>query len=322
MVIKTIDAHTMGEPLRAVIEGFPVIVGSTMLEKQEYFSKNFDKYRRGILLEPHGHGDMFGAILTGKVHDSADIGVLFMNTQDMEPMCGHGSIAMAVIAVKYGYVKVKEPVTTVRLDVPVGIVSVDVEISNGRVMSATLKNVESYMTDRDIEIQFDSEKSVVLDVAYGGNRFALVNAENVGINIETESLKNIIDIGMDIKRNLNSNRDYEDVLGTLFYQKSKDVNTDYKDVVIFGKGSVDRSPCGTGTSALISMLGAKNIVKENAEIAVKSIFGGMFKVEIHSEKMKNESIFVIPKIKGNAYVIGESKHFFDDDDPLEYGFYM
>lgn len=322
MIIKTIDAHTMGEPLRAVVEGLPTIVGSTMLEKQEYFSKNFDEYRRGLLLEPHGHGDMFGAILTEKVHDSADIGVLFMNTQGMEPMCGHGSIAMAVIAVKYGYVEMKEPVTTVRLDVPAGIVSVDVEISNGRVMSATLQNVTSYMTDKDIEITLDSKKSVLLDVAYGGNRFALVKAENAGINLETENLKNIIDIGMDIKRNLNRNKTYADVLGTLFYQKSEDANTDYKDVVVFGEGSVDRSPCGTGTSALVSMLRAKGIVKENAEIAVISIFGGRFKVKIYSEKAKKEGVFVIPKIEGNAYVIGESKHYFNDDDPLEYGFYM
>lgn len=322
MIIKTIDAHTMGEPLRVVVEGLPVIEGTTMLEKQDYFSKNFDKYRRGLLLEPHGHGDMFGAILTEKVHDSADIGVLFMNTQGMEPMCGHGAIAMAVIAVKYGYVEMKEPVTTVRLDVPAGIVSVDVEICNRRVLSATLQNVESYMTDKDIEVTLDSKKSVILDVAYGGNRFALVKAENVGINLETENLKEIIDIGMDIKRSLNRNKAYADVLGTLFYQKSEDANADYKDVVIFGKGSVDRSPCGTGTSALVSMLKAKGIVKANVGIAVKSIFGGMFKAEIYSERVDKESFFIIPKITGNAYVIGESEHYFNDDDPLEYGFYM
>lgn len=322
MIIKTIDAHTMGEPLRAVIEGLPLIEGSTMLEKQDYFSKNYDKYRRGLLLEPHGHSDMFGAILTEKVHDSADIGVLFMNTQGMEPMCGHGSIAMAVIAVKYGYVEMKEPVTTVRLDVPAGIVSVDLEISNGRVLSASLQNIESYMTDKDIEISLDSKKSVLLDVAYGGNRFALVKAENAGINLETENLKEIIDIGMDIKRSLNRNKDYVDVLGTLFYEKSEESNIDYKDVVVFGKGSVDRSPCGTGTSALVSMLRAKSIVKENAEIVVKSIFGGMFKAEVYSEKVDKERLFVIPKIKGNAYVIGKSEHYFNDDDPLEYGLYM
>lgn len=320
MVIKTIDAHTMGEPLRAVVEGLPVLVGSTMLEKQEYFITHYDKYRRGLMLEPHGHRDMFGAVLTDKVHDNADIGVLFMNTQSMEPMCGHGSIAVAVIAVKYGYVEVKEPVTMVRLDVPAGIVSVDVEIRNKQIVGATLQNVESYITDEAMKVRLDSNKDVIVDIAYGGNRFALVKAENVGVNLDTEDTKNIIELGMDIKRNLNKNKAFEDVLGTLFYQKSKDKTADYKDVVVFGEGSVDRSPCGTGTSALISMLRAKNIIKENAEITVKSIFGGIFKVKSYLERKESNRLLITPKVTGNAYVIGESSHFFQENDPLIYGF--
>lgn len=324
MIIKTIDAHIMGEPLRAVVEGFPVIEGNTMLEKQAYFIKHFDSYRRGLLLEPHGHSDMFGAVLTDAVHKDADIGVLFMNTQGMEPMCGHGSIAMAVIAVKYGYVAEKEPITTVRLDVPAGIVSVDVKIKNKKIEGATLVNVESYMTDENIELKVDSQQAIVVDIAYGGNRFALVQAKSAGIDLDSANLEHIISVGMMIKKTLNRKKQYEDVLGTLFYQKNKDISADYDytDVVVFGEGSVDRSPCGTGTSALLAMLRAKNIVQENEDICIKSVFGGMFTVTSHAERNEDDQLFIVPKIIGNAYIIGESKHFFNDDDPLIYGFHL
>lgn len=320
MQLKVIEAHTMGEPLRLITDGFPNIIGNSMMEKQIYFEKNYDQYRKGILLEPYGHKDMFGAVLTSKVNDEADLGVLFMNTQGMEPMCGHGSIAVAVIAVKYGLVKIKEPVTEVKLDVPAGIVSLKLTIKDGKILNVLLQNVESYYIGTE-SVDIGREFPVLTDLAYGGNVFAVVNADDIGLLLLPENKEKIIENGMKIKNEINKKAGNAKVLGTVFY--SNDVsNADYRDTVVFGNGSIDRSPCGTGCSALISVLRKKQFVEVNEEITVQSIVGTNFGIKIASESKINETNYNIPIIKGNAYIIGEGIRFFDELDPIEYGFQL
>lgn len=320
MQLKVIEAHTMGEPLRLVTEGFPDIKGNSMMEKQIYFEKYYDRYRKGILLEPYGHKDMFGAILTSKVHDEADLGVLFMNTQGMEPMCGHGSIAVSVIAVKYGLVKMKEPITEVRLDVPAGIVTLKLMIKDGEILNVLLQNVESYYIGAE-SVDIDGEIRVPADLAYGGNIFAVVNADDVELTLTPENKEKIIKVGMNIKSVINEKNGNENVLGTVFY--SNDVSTaDYRDTVVFGDGSIDRSPCGTGCSALISVLRNKRLVEVGKEITVQSIVGTNFGIKITSESKINGTDYNVPVIKGNAYIIGEGVRFFDKQDPIKYGFQL
>lgn len=322
MTLKIIEAHTMGEPLRFIIDGIPEIKGSTMFEKQNYFEKHYDQYRKGVLLEPYGHKDMFGAVLTTKVHKEADIGVLFMNTEGMEQMCGHGSMAVSVIAAKYGLVKIKEPVTDIKLDVPAGIVTVTLEVRNGKVISTSLQNVAShYISEESIDIGL--EHFITADIAYGGNVFAIVNADNLGLLISPDNTSRIIQTGMKIKTVLNEKKKYEDkaVLGTLLYSRNAD-NADYKDVVVFGNGSIDRSPCGTGCSAFISMLRRKKRIELHEEITVQSIVGTKFDVRIISEYQENGMLQYVPEIKGNAYIIGEGIRRFDENDPAKFGFLL
>lgn len=320
MQLKVIEAHTMGEPLRLITEGFPDIKGNSMMEKQIYFEKYYDQYRKGILLEPYGHKDMFGAILTSKIHDEADFGVLFMNTQGMEPMCGHGSIAVAVIAVKYGLVKMEEPITEVRLDVPAGIVTLKLMIKDGKIINVLLQNVESYYIGAE-SVDVDGEIRVLADLAFGGNVFAVVNADDAELTLTPKNKEKIIKVGMKIKSAINDKNGNETVLGTVFYSK-KVSNAYYKDTVVFGDGSIDRSPCGTGCSALISVLRKKRLLEVGQEITVQSIIGTNFGIKIESESKINGTNHNIPIIRGNAYIIGEGVRFFDGQDPIEYGFQL
>ena len=241
-----------------------------------------------------------------------------MNTQEMEPMCGHGSIAVAVIAVKYGLVEAKEPVTEVRLDVPTGIVTLKLTIKDGEILNVLLQNIESYYIGAE-SVDIDRNFSVMVDLAYGGNVFAVVNADDIKLPLVPENKERIIRVGMKIKTAINEKAGSAKVLGTVFY--SNDVtDADYKDTVVFGDGSIDRSPCGTGCSALISVLRKKQIVEVDQEITVQSIVGTNFGIRITAESKANGKDCSITVIKGKAYIIGEGVRFFDEQDPIEYGF--
>ena len=258
---KTIDSHTMGESTRIIYDGFPELPGKTMMEKKQYLEKHYDKCREAIMLEPRGHRDMFGALLTEPVHEEADIGVIFMDSGNYLNMCGHGSIGVASMAVETGMVKVTEPYTEVVLDAPSGIIRTRVHVVNHKAVDVSILNVPSFLYKTNQIIETDKYGTIMYDISFGGSFFALVDADVIGLKLTIDNMKKITDLGMELRKKINETQDiqhpYLDI-NTVdlveFYTRECSEKATMKNCVIFGGAQADRSPCGTGTSAKIAAL--------------------------------------------------------------------
>ena len=323
-----VDAHTAGEPLRLIVAGVPLVKGSTMAEKQQYFVDHFDRYRKGILYEPRGHNDMFGALLLPPSHPEADLGVLFMNRVEMENMCGHGAIAVATIAVELGYVKVSEPLTVVKLDTPAGLVRADVSVAGGKAKDVTLRCVPSFLLERDLTANVPEFGELTIDVGYGGNFFALVDAAQIGEEISTANYDKLIRIGLAAKDVVNGHfppahplySHIRGAIGTILYDAAERPGADMLDMIVVGEGSVDRSPCGTGVACLMAVMHAKGRWAIEREVVVQSFIGTKFAGKLLGETLEGGLPAIDSQIKGSAWITGMSQLFFDDEDPVEYGF--
>lgn len=322
-----VDSHTMGEPTRIILQGFPKLQGKTMMERKKFLQKNYDNYRTALILEPRGHRDMFGAVITEPVNEEADVGVIFMDSSGYLNMCGHGSIGTATVVVEIGLIKVTEPYTEVVLDTPSGIIHAKVKVKNGRAMEVSILNVPSFLYKKDLEVEIGSFGKIPFDISFGGSFFVLVDTEKIGIEIEQDNLPILIDIAMKLRRKINESvkieHPYLDITTVdlvEFYGKSQNQQADLRNVVIFGDAQVDRSPCGTGTSAKLACLYEKGKICIGKEFIYESITGSTFKgmvtkeIEIYGKKA------IIPEITGSAYITGLNKLILNNYDPHEYGF--
>lgn len=324
-----IDSHTMGEPTRIVYDGFPKLVGNTMIERKEYLEKNYDHYRRALMLEPRGHRDMFGALLTEPINAEADFGVIFMDSGGYLNMCGHGSIGCAMAIVETGMVKVTEPYTTVVLDAPAGIIRANVKVKNGRVQEVSILNVPSFLYKENLKLKLGKYGVVPFDISFGGSFFALVDSEKVGLEISQENIENLTDFGMRLREKINRTIEikhpYLDITTVdlvEIYGKSDSEKADRKNVVIFGDAQADRSPCGTGTSAKVAALYSKGELALGQKFVYESITGSMFTGVATKEIKIGSYKAVIPQITGSAYLTGYNQWVLDEQDPLCYGFLM
>lgn len=197
--IKTIDAHTAGEPLRIILEGFPEIKGKTILQKRKFMKQNLDHLRTALMLEPRGHADMYGAIITEPERDDSDFGVLFLHNQGYSTMCGHGIIALTKVTVQTGMIKAKEPVTQIKIDTPAGLVNSFAKVKNGKVESVYFHNVPSFVLTSNQEVEAGGIGKVKYDIAFGGAFYAFVNADEFGIGMKKENFHELIEKGMAIK---------------------------------------------------------------------------------------------------------------------------
>jgi proline racemase len=326
-VFETIDSHTMGEPTRIIVEGFPKLMGSTMIERKKYLEDNYDHYRKALMLEPRGHKDMFGALLTEPLSSEADLGVIFMDTGGYLNMCGHGSIGSSTVAVETGLVQVTEPYTKVVLEAPAGLIHARVKVEKGKAIEASILNVPSFLYREDVEIEVDDFGKIILDISFGGSFFALINAEKIGLSIDIANIDRITELGMKIIKKVNETirvkhptLDITTVDLAEFYCSPTNIAAHKKNVVIFGDSQVDRSPCGTGTSAKLALMHAKGELAEGEEFVYESITGSMFKGIITGETLVGEFRAVIPQITGSAYITGFNRWVIDDEDPLKNGF--
>ncbi|MGN0378385.1 MAG: proline racemase family protein [Butyrivibrio sp.] len=327
--IKTIDSHTMGEPTRIVYDGFPELRGNTMMEKKEYLIEHYDHLRKALMLEPRGHRDMFGALLTEPVNKEADYGVIFMDSGGCLNMCGHGSIGTAAMLVETGLVEVKEPYTEVVLDAPSGIIRTNVHVVNKKAVDVSILNVPAFLYKENQTVDIPGKGRITFDISFGGSFFALVNAEEIGLELEIENIETITALGMELLDKINAeievrhpylNIDTVDLVE--FYSHTKNEKADMKNCVIFGDAQADRSPCGTGTSAKLAALYAKGELKLNQEFVYESITGSLFKGEATEEVEIDGKVGIIPRITGSAYITGVNEWILDDDDSLEYGFLL
>lgn len=325
--IFTIDTHTAGEPTRIVISGIKPVPGATMMEKKHYLTQNYDRVRNMLMREPRGHKDMFGAIVLPPAHAEADVGVVFMHCNGFQDMCGHGSIGAITALLETGYLPMVEPYTTVVLDTPSGLVYGKALIKDGHVVNVSIQNVPSFLYSSDVQVETPGFGSLKVDIVFSGNFFALLNLDQLKMNLSTENLPTLLELGMAVKTTLNRQMkpvhpllpDINTVELVEIYQKPPTGNSG-KNVVIFGEGQFDRSPCGTGTCAMLSRLYAQGKITLNETYENKSIIDTVFEGRVIQEIMLKDIPAVIPEITGQAYITGIQQFMYNADDPLKYGF--
>ncbi|MCL2170258.1 MAG: proline racemase family protein [Defluviitaleaceae bacterium] len=326
-MISTIDTHTMGEPTR-IVTGVPRLRGDTMVEKKQFLIEHMDYVRTMLMHEPRGHRDMFGAIIAQPTTLGADLGVIFMDGGGYLNMCGHGTIGTVTAAIETGMLEAIEPYTEVLMDTPAGPVKARAHVAEGQVERVSFINVPSFSHRIDAEVDVPKIGKIVVDIAFGGSFFALVRAKDVGLKIIPENAREFSWRGLLIRKAVNEQISVEHPMMpriksvdlVKFYDEPESPEANARNVVVFGDGQVDRSPCGTGTCAKLATLYAKGMIKEGEEFVYESILGTHFTGKIVG-KMKMEGIeAVIPEITGSAYITGFNKLVIDDRDPVKYGF--
>lgn len=323
---RAIDTHTVGEATRILVSGFPKLEGNSMIEKKEYLAKNFDKYRTALMHEPRGHHDMFGAYLTEPVNPEADFGVIFMDTGEYLNMCGHGTIGSVTAIIETGLVPAVEPYTEVVLDAPAGLIRTKAEVKDGKVLNVTLTNVPSFLYKENLTTVIDG-KEITYDISFGGSFFALVDLSQLGWTINPQDIPKLTEFGMKVIEQVNKEVEIKHPelnITTVdlaeLYCSTDTPGCDKRNVVIFGDNMADRSPCGTGTSAKLATLYARNEIKIGEPFVYESFIGSQFKGVIKEETTIGGFKAVIPQITGSAYLMGQSTYVIDPADPLKYGF--
>lgn len=343
--IKTIDAHAAGEPLRLVIDGLPSPEGRTMLEKRAWATKRLDHLRRGLMLEPRGHTDMYGALLTEPVSRDAHAGVLFMHNEGWSTMCGHGIIAVTTMAVERGLIwpgsaakeknggtpSGKPTSVDIRYDTPAGLVEARAHLAHHgdavRVDSVAFRNVASFVFEPSLLVTVGGRK-IPVDVAFGGAFYAIVDAEAAGVPIDPAHLPELRTLGMTIAREVEklrrvvhpSDPGLEGIYGTIFTAPAHLPEAHLRNVTIFADAEVDRSPCGTGTAAVMAVLNDMGLLLDDVPFVHESIVGTTFRGRVVERVEVSERAAIIPEIEGSAWITGEHTFLIDGDDPLKAGF--
>jgi len=327
--IRTIDAHAAGEPLRLIVEGLPSPEGATMLEKRAWAQKHIDHLRRSVMLEPRGHADMYGALLTEPVTPGSLAGVLFMHNEGWSTMCGHGVIAVTTIAIERELAWSGE--TTMTLDAPAGLIEVRPQVrsveGSRRVVSVAFKNVPSFVLEAGLLVKA-SGRTVPVDVAFGGAFYAIVDAEAIGVPVDAARLPDLRRAGMEIKREVERLRQVvhplddglKGIYGTIFTAPPHNPDAHLRNVTIFADAEVDRSPCGTGTAAVMAVLSEMGVLMDDSAFVHESIVGTLFTGRIAGRMHVGELAAIIPEIEGSAWITGEHVFLIDGDDPLKAGF--
>jgi trans-L-3-hydroxyproline dehydratase len=328
-MISCIDAHTAGEPVRIVTSGFPAIHGATMLEKRAYVLENLDGCRRLVMREPRGHDAMYGAIITPPVTDDGDIGVLFIENGGMGTMCGHGTIGVSKAVFETGMMPAREGINTLRIDAPAGRVTSYVEVRGGRVVNVSFHNVPVFMYKSGVKIPVRGVGEVTADVCFGGAFYVFVDAESVSLDVCPENASRLCAVGMKIKDALermkiisHPTEAIDWIYGTVIITppELRGDRIVTRNITVFGEAEIDRSPCGTGTSARMSQLWSKGIMKPGMTLENHSIIDTVFEGSIVEETKVADYPAIIPKISGMAYIMGINQLVLEPDDPMPEGF--
>jgi proline racemase len=327
--ITAIDSHTMGEPARVIVSGPVGLRGATVSQKRDYLRDHMDFFRRSVINEPRGHSGMFAVLVTEPCHPSADVGLIFMDNLGYVNMCVHATIAATVVLLETGLICGKEPLTSLTIEMPSGLVRVDAEYRDGKVARVHLINVPSFTLLSDSVIKVRG-REIILDVSYGGNFFAIVSADQVGVSVRQTHIDELIDWGMEIKREANrqlairhpENEDLNEVHQVVIYGETTQPGAHAKNIIVSGVGKVDRSPCGTGTCARLASLYSKGVIKVGETFVNEGIIGTCYACKIIEETAVGEFRGIIPMISGNAYITGFNTLLIDESDPLKHGFML
>lgn len=327
--ISAVDSHTEGMPTRVVTGGVAPVPGGSMAERRRYFAEHMDGLRRFLIDEPRGHAAMSGAILQPPTRDDADWGVLFIEVSGLLPMCGHGTIGVATVLVETGMVPVTEPVTAIRLDTPAGLVEARVAVRDGVAEHVTLRNVESFALALDAKVTVPGLGAVTYDMAYGGNFYAIVELDSLGLPFDRARKQDILDAGLAIMAAINEQdrpRHPVDPLisGCKHVQFIAPDSTarHSRNAMAIHPGWFDRSPCGTGTSARMAQLHARGELPLGTDFVNESFIGTRFTGRLVAEASVGGLPAVVPEITGRAWITGTSTYSLDPDDPFPHGFVL
>ena len=327
MRIQAVDYHTAGEPYRIVTGGVAPLKGATVLDKREYAERELDEVRQFLVNEPRGHADMYGCFVTPADDDDAAFGMVFFHKDGFSTACGHGTIAGATWALESGVVKMAEPTTTFNIDVPSGRLAVVAEVSNGRVGSVRFVNVPASVSGLDIPVEL-AAAPIVVDVAYGGAFYATLSAASVGLTATAADLDALIAVAREIKAELYGHPCVDHphdarlsgLYGVIFYDDDGSGIDDVRqrNITVFADGEVDRSPCGSGTSARLAVLDRRAELERGSVLTHRGVTGAQFEGRVVDEVPAG----VITEVSGRASVTGYHTFVLDADDELGLGFQL
>jgi trans-L-3-hydroxyproline dehydratase len=324
--ITTIDMHTGGEPLRVIIDGLPTIEGRNVLDKRRYFREHYDYIRTGLMWEPRGHADMYGAIMTTSA--DADFDVFFLHNEGYSTMCGHAIIALTKLAFETGLVRKEGDTREITINVPAGKVHARATVENEKVKEVSFRNVPSFLYLRDQRVDVPDIGSVPFDVAYGGAFYAFVESRHMGVTLSPEHYNRIIDYGRRIKHAVMAQfpiaHPFEEELsflyGTIFTGPAVEPGHHSRNVCIFADGELDRSATGSGVSARAALYHARGELRLNERVTIESILGSTMSVEVVEVTKFGPYDAVVPEVSGTASIIGRNEFYFDTEDPFRKGF--
>ncbi|RFC65408.1 4-hydroxyproline epimerase [Fulvimarina endophytica] len=322
-----LDGHTCGNPVRLVTGGAPLLQGATMLERRAHFLRDYDWIRTGLMFEPRGHDMMSGAILYPPTRPDCDIAVLYIETSGCLPMCGHGTIGTVTMAIENGLVSPREA-GRLSLDTPAGRVDVTYAGSGDFVEEVRLTNVPGFLHSEGLAVTLDGLGEIVVDVAYGGNFYAIVDRQKNFRDMADYSAGELVALSQRLRSALNAGHDFvhplhPEIRGLshiLWTGAPRDASAHGRNAVFYGDKAIDRSPCGTGTSARMAQLAAKGRLSVGDDYVHESIIGSLFKGRIETRTTVAEYAAIIPSVAGWARQTGINTIFIDDRDPFAHGF--
>lgn len=329
-IFVCIDAHTCGNPVRLVKEGGPVLFGETMSEKRQHFLKEYDWIRKGLMFEPRGHDMMSGSILYPPHDPENDFAILFIETSGCLPMCGHGTIGTITIAIEEGIIKPKIP-GRIRMEAPAGLVHIEYRQKGKKVEWVKLINVKSYLAEEGLTVDCPELGELVFDVAYGGNFYAIVDPQKNFSGVHDFTASEIIRYSQIVRQQINEkypnlfvhpeNETIKDVSHMLWTGKPLYPTSSGRNAVFYGDKAIDRSPCGTGTSARMAQLYSRGKLKMGEDFIHESFIGSKFIGRVEEESVLAGRPAIVPSIQGWAKIYGYNTITIDEeDDPYAYGF--
>lgn len=325
-----VDAHTCGNPVRVVAGGGPNLIGANMSDKRQHFLQEFDWIRKGLMFEPRGHDMMSGSILYPPSNPENDFGILFIETSGCLPMCGHGTIGTITIGIEEGLITPRIP-GKIKMEAPAGLVNIEYQQTGNKVDWVRLTNVKSYLAAEGLTIDCPELGEITFDVAYGGNYYAIVDPQQNFTGIQDFTAGKIIQFSQEVRKRINEkypnyfihpeNDTIRDVTHMLWTGDPLDPSSSGRNAVFYGDKAIDRSPCGTGTSARMAQLHAKGKLKMGEEFIHESYIGSKFIGRVVEETNIGEIDAIVPSIQGWAKVYGYNTIIIDEnDDPYAHGF--
>lgn len=326
-VFRCIDGHTAGNPVRLVIEGAPALNGDSMSARRQDFMTRYDWIRTGLCFEPRGHDMMSGGFLYPPTTPEADVGILFIETSGCLPMCGHGTIGIITFALEHGLIKPRTPGKVIA-EVPAGIIELDYVQDGGRVRSVRIRNVPSYLARQGIEIEVPDFGPLTVDVAYGGNFYAIIEPQGGYTGLDALGAARILQLSPVVRTLLREaftpvhplDPTIRGVSHLLWADKPKGEGADGRNAVFYGDKAIDRSPCGTGTSARLAHLHATGRLRAGQAFVHESYIGSRFIGRVEAETEVGGRPAIIPSVEGSAIATGLSEIWIDDEDVFAHGF--